>query len=444
MRRTLLLSLISIFFYEAFACHGRRRGCGTCEEETIVTQYSPMAGMQFFLAILIVIVMMILLQFKNYLDQMYVLCHTTAPVTFDSANGGPVTGPEQMSCDFETSCCWQNNKPPLDKLEWSTLEGTPDPEVFNRAFGTPNIPSGRFLAIASGATDSSDEAQFHSCSIACTEEPVRVSLRHWTTDGVKLQVCTREAFFDNPENAPLLNCQELPRTSSPGPTTVELSPGEFFDVVIVAYNFVSNLGAAAVDDVRVDFVPCTPTEEPGVVETPAEPVPPPAGGECEAFVCGFEGRMCAYQDLANSGLATTSWEIVQGRFRNPLTGLNNAPSGNYYVATYLLPNQRSVLRSTGDLAEERVIKFQYYKATQGIQLVVCCGPNSDICSFKTPIDVEVGDRVWKVGYVVCPAGPNQITFTAINNGANQGAVGLDDVGVYRMTGAPQDATETVC
>ncbi|KRY33150.1 hypothetical protein T01_9133 [Trichinella spiralis] len=406
----------------SFACHGRRRGCGGCEEETIVTQYSPMAEL--------------------FGPNVRAMPYDSS--TFDSANGGPVTGPEQMSCDFETSCCWQNNKPPLDKLEWSTLEGTPDPEVFNRAFGTPNIPSGRFLAIASGATDSSDEAQFHSCSIACTEEPVRVSLRHWTTDGVKLQVCTREAFFDNPENAPLLNCQELPRTSSPGPTTVELSPGEFFDVVIVAYNFVSNLGAAAVDDVRVDFVPCTPTEEPGVVETPAEPVPAPAGGECEAFVCGFEGRMCAYQDLANSGLATTSWEIVQGRFRNPLTGLNNAPSGSYYVATYLLPNQRSVLRSTGNLADERVIKFQYYKATQGIQLVVCCGPNSDICGFKTPIDVEVGDRVWKVGYVVCPAGPNQITFTAINNGANQGAVGLDDVGVYRMTGAPQDATETVC
>ncbi|KFD61632.1 hypothetical protein M514_06970 [Trichuris suis] len=375
---------------------------------------------------------------------------------FDSANGGPVTGPDQMRCDFESSCCWQNNKPPLDKLEWNVMEGSVDPQAFNRAFGTSSTPSGRFLGVVSAATDSSDEAQFHSCSIACTEEPVKVSLRHWTTDGVKLQVCTREAFFDNPENAPLLNCQELPRSSSPGPTTVELAPGEFFDVVIVAYNFVGQMGAAAIDDIQVDFVPCQVTSEPETTESvePESETPAAAGDECSKLVCDFEGNFCSYVNSGNgvsltngmvgSGTSSNNWETVQGRYRNPLTGLNNAASGTYYAATYLCPNKKAVLSAESELAEERVIRFNYYKATQGIQLIGCCGPNADVCTFKTPIDVEVGDRVWKVGNMVCPAGPNKVTFTAVNSGANQGAVGLDDIKVYKSTGDPASATEPVC
>ncbi|KHJ44744.1 hypothetical protein D918_04979 [Trichuris suis] len=437
------ISILSLLLSKGYGCHGGRRGCDVVQDDCAApATYLEGPGRH---PMIVAVSATVLIPISR---------GDLSPN--DYTNGGPVTGPDQMRCDFESSCCWQNNKPPLDKLEWNVMEGSVDPQAFNRAFGTSSTPSGRFLGVVSAATDSSDEAQFHSCSIACTEEPVKVSLRHWTTDGVKLQVCTREAFFDNPENAPLLNCQELPRSSSPGPTTVELAPGEFFDVVIVAYNFVGQMGAAAIDDIQVDFVPCQVTSEPETTESvePESETPAAAGDECSKLVCDFEGNFCSYVNSGNgvsltngmvgSGTSSNNWETVQGRYRNPLTGLNNAASGTYYAATYLCPNKKAVLSAESELAEERVIRFNYYKATQGIQLIGCCGPNADVCTFKTPIDVEVGDRVWKVGNMVCPAGPNKVTFTAVNSGANQGAVGLDDIKVYKSTGDPASATEPVC
>lgn len=100
---------------------------------------------------------------------------------------------------------------------------------------------------------------------------------------MQLQVCTREAFFNNPESNPLLHCVDVPKGQMPGPFVAELPPGEIFDVsrashsffliymciskllyhysllqvVIVARNFIDKRGdIALIDNIRVDYILC--------------------------------------------------------------------------------------------------------------------------------------------------------------------------------------------
>lgn len=55
--------------------------------------------------------------------------------------------------------------------------------------------------------------------------------RHWTTDGVQLQVCTKGDFFtsDNGTSA-LSGCQDMIQDGQPGPSTYSLSPGDVIKV----------------------------------------------------------------------------------------------------------------------------------------------------------------------------------------------------------------------
>ena len=54
--------------------------------------------------------------------------------------------------------------------------------------------------------------------------------RHWQTPNVLLQVCTRASFFNDPVEAPLLNCREVKPENTPGPTTVTLPASRLVDV----------------------------------------------------------------------------------------------------------------------------------------------------------------------------------------------------------------------
>ena len=93
--------------------------------------------------------------------------------------GGPVDSAEKLSCNMEQpgKCCWENVAAPLDQLQWAQASGSVTPAVFDPKFRQPSRrPAGSYLLVV-GSTAASDEAQFSSCSIPCTQGNITVTLR---------------------------------------------------------------------------------------------------------------------------------------------------------------------------------------------------------------------------------------------------------------------------
>lgn len=58
---------------------------------------------------------------------------------------------------------------------------------------------------------------------------------HWKTKEVDLKVCTQDSFVDTgeaEEESLLLNCVDVPADAAGKPVTIELPPGNEFDVSI--------------------------------------------------------------------------------------------------------------------------------------------------------------------------------------------------------------------
>ena len=55
----------------------------------------------------------------------------------------------------------------------------------------------------------------------------------------------------------LSDCQLVPAAEQSGPSLMTLPPGEDFEVVVVASNFIDEkVDVAIIDNLSVDFVPC--------------------------------------------------------------------------------------------------------------------------------------------------------------------------------------------
>uniref|UniRef100_A0A914W839 MAM domain-containing protein n=1 Tax=Plectus sambesii TaxID=2011161 RepID=A0A914W839_9BILA len=416
------------------------------------------------------------------------------PTGYNSEGGGPVNSGTGLTCDFDRrKCCWANVAVPEDQLDWQMGSGRVDGAKIQRHFGpfrggnkTAQLPTGNFLIASARSAGPSDEAQFASCSIACSSGPITVKARHWQSENVLLQVCERESFPTSADFNPLLNCQEFPHSTSPGPTTVVLPKASLVDIVFVASNFVSEDGdVAIIDDIEVTYsndgeecadslssstVGAVETAEPVEPEEPtstpavaaaapisAEPVrqpQPPSGSvgtdDCHKTKCDFEnGNTCNYKDAHQSESirgVTSGFQVVKGQFMNRVTGVREgAGQGDYYIATFLFPREMAGIEAdVGELPVSRTVRFQFYEGTHGVQLKGCCG-SIESCPFSSDKDVSVTDRSWKTASFSCPQGTRKILFVCENTRTNQGACGLDDITVLKSDGGLTDlSAEVAC
>jgi len=190
-------------------------------------------------------------QTKKYDNQLY-----------QGLSGGPVASGDDLECNFRGFCCWDNVASPVDQFDWTWATGKPDPNKLMANFGTLMTPNYRFLMAARTKTSATVEAMFISCSITCTTRPIKIKFKHWTTQGVQLQVCSSETFFNENNKIILINCKDVNRVVSPGPSTITIPPGEFLDIVFVASNFQSAQGGVAIiDDIEVEVTPCADRQQ---------------------------------------------------------------------------------------------------------------------------------------------------------------------------------------
>jgi hypothetical protein len=358
---------------------------------------------------------------------------TTAPY---SGNGdSPVDTGDQLNCDFESGgCCWSNANPPTDQLDWVTVSGPSEPAKVKSSFGTDTAPTPTALGVGSetSASDgSAQQAQLYSCPIACSEGSITVSLKHWQSKDVTIQVCEEQ----DPAGPPS-NCKSLPTTSG-NADSVSLPGGQNVRLVIVANGFTTKTGSVAIiDDINVQFSQCVTTTTSTTTEatttttvTQASTVAPAV---CKSLTCNFEqANLCSY---TNSG-GSKQWAAVTAPFQNRLTGINAAAEGKYMNAVYLNPGDTAVMSTNVNFPAGYIVQFQGYRATEGVDLMACCDTVSN-CPYSTTSSVQVSDyRSWKQATVTCPQGTSKVLFQAKNSGTNFGAAGLDNIQVVSQVGS---------
>jgi len=362
---------------------------------------------------------------------------TTSP--YNSGGDHPVETGDELNCNSESGgCCWSNASPPADQLDFVTVSGPPEPKKLQSSFGTNTGPTGTALGVGSetSASDgSAQQAQLYSCPITCAEGDITVTLKHWQSKDVTLQVCTEQ----DPAGPPA-NCQPLPATSG-NADSVKLPGGENVRVVIVANGFTAKGGSVAmVDDITVTSTKCVTTTTSTTTTTVVTTAAPPAAttlapAVCKALACNFEqGNTCSYTNAAAAG-GTKQWAATTAPFQNALTGIKTAAEGTKMAAVYLNPGDSAAMSTSVNFPAGYIVQFQGYRATEGVDLLACCDSASN-CPYSTTNKVQVSDyRQWKQATVTCPAGTQQVLFLAKNTGQNYGAVGLDNIQVISTVGS---------
>jgi len=343
------------------------------------------------------------------------------PTPYTSSGDLVTQNCNDLSCTFDSGCCWSNANPPTDQLDWVTVSGQPEPAKMQSSFGSQTMPTGnKWLgdATETGNEGSPQTAQLYSCLIQCTGS-VTVNLNQWHTRDITMQVCQEDTLNGPPENCqPLLNNGQADSATLPGGSQKRL--------VIVANGFTLPGGSVAmIDNVKVTCSPCNSVTQ------------PPAGNPCGKITCNFEGgNPCSYTNARGGDGGTKSWEVVQSPYKNPLTGIPTAAEGNSFAGSYLAPHDTAVLTTDISYPQNYIVKFFGYRATEGIDLLACCG-GANSCPYSTTNQVQISDfRSWKPATITCPQGTNKVLFVARNTGKNVGAVGLDNIQLLVPSGQP--------
>uniref|UniRef100_A0A915JVX7 Uncharacterized protein n=1 Tax=Romanomermis culicivorax TaxID=13658 RepID=A0A915JVX7_ROMCU len=95
-----------------------------------------------------------------------------------------------------------------------------------------------------------------------------------------------------------------------------------------------------------------------------------------------------------------------------------------FAASYLKPGEKSSMEVSSDLFadSDKQVKFQEYKATEGITTKACCD-SIDNCPYETGSLVRKEDfRQW---------------YQGDNRNSNEGGVGIDNIQVFDASGAQQ-------
>jgi len=231
---------------------------------------------------------------------------------------------------------------------------------------------------------------------------------------------------------------------------VTVPKGQNVRVVIQAVGFTAPGGTAAMaDDIEVQCDPCSSTTQSTAPTSPGA-TPGPAGQPpCKAIVCNFEqGNPCSYQPASGGGTATDPWGAHDAPYQNRLTGIpKGSGDGNKFGACYLKKKgEKATLQSQAAFDKEYVVRYQYYKATEGLDFKACCNDEAS-CPKEDPGQVQTADyRAWKTESISCPAGTKSVIFICENKkGESEGACGIDNIQLLQSTGGdPHDASQSAC
>lgn len=357
----------------------------------------------------------------------------------------------QLSCNLDASqsCCWTNNQPPADQLNWVVGSGQGEPQKLQNSFGTQTSPSGNYFITASetAGTDS-QTAQLYSCPINCANNDITVKLKHWQSQGTKIQVCSEK----DPAGPPA-NCQDLPAVSGQA-DTVTIPKDQNVRIVIQAKGFTAPDGTVAmVDDIEVQCDPCasTTTTSPTAGPTPtAGPSPAPAGKPpCKDVTCDFEsGSTCSYTPASGGGSASENWGVKKAPYQNRLTGIPKPASdgGTQFAGAYTKKkSEKTTLATNANFDSDYIVRYEYYKATEGVTFRACCNDESNCPKDSTP-QVQTADyRAWKQETITCPAGTKSVLFVCENkDGVSEGACGLDNIQLAQAGGGDPLSAPSAC
>jgi hypothetical protein len=389
------------------------------------------------------------------------------PMLYEGQSGGPVKGGDDLECKSGQVCCWSNSdKSSSTTMKWQSAKGATDPSKMQSSFNTQKAPDDNYLvAYSDKARGPNERALFESCSIACAEGNVEITFRYWATAGVQLQVCNRDAFFGDTDT--LSNCRPIQTNGKQTGTAKATVPGGQLQTLdLVASSFTNDQGSVVIiDRINVSFKPCsvgantqkpqtkapkanTPAPSAAAATTTASTSNDDPSTNCPALQCSFDQDfMCGFREYqvsrANAVNPTKGFAVRHGRFENLLTGVAEPRDQGAYAAAYLFPDDSASLQ-TSDLkiSSPRILRFNGYVAAQGLRLKICLD-NDNNCPLITSSDVKVTDRKrWKTYNVVLPKGTNRVYIIAENTGTNQGAVGIDNVELFRpLTSGPVDAEQ---
>lgn len=70
------------------------------------------------------------------------------------------------------------------------------------------------------------------------------------------------------------------------------------------------------------------------------------------------------------------------------------------------------MQTNANFDKDYVVRFNYYKATEGVNLKACCDDESN-CPYGATPSVQTSDyRSWKTASIMCKAGTKKVSFHA--------------------------------
>jgi len=150
--------------------------------------------------------------------------------------------------------------------------------------------------------------------------------------------------------------------------------------------------------------------------------------------------------------SVTKFENHEGSTGNPVTGIHEPdPHGGkekYLVANLDETNRFAAIKfPTAPTAEERVLVFDYYKATEGIDARVCFNEIPDGCRYEQKDEnIQVADRTWQTTKPI-PIPPNtKVIYVATQNKEvdgdyHPGVFGIDNIQYLNPNLPPPSGSE---
>jgi len=273
----------------------------------------------------------------------------------------------------------------------------------------------------------------------CAGGQTTVKVKHWQSKGMTIQVCQIHDLADKPTN-----CQTLPSTSG-NSDSVSIPADPNARIVIIATGFTEATGSVAmIDDISVQ---CDKCQQSTTTSAPATPGATPASTAspslppCKDITCNFEqGNPCSYSPASGGGTANQNWGVQQAPYQNRLTGIPKPGEGQKFAACYLKrKKEKSSLQTNAAFDKDYVVRFNYYKATEGVNLKACCDDESN-CPYGATPAVQTSDyRQWKTASMTCKGGTKKVLFVCEDQtDQSEGACGVDNIQLLQSTGGNAD------
>jgi len=149
---------------------------------------------------------------------------------------------------------------------------------------------------------------------------------------------------------------------------------------------------------------------------------------CKNLNCmASTGSPCLY-NLGGSG--QNSWGKVQ-TLGNPDTGVIHDENNGQFLGTTVSgsPQQVSMSSHPVHITKPRILKFQYYEATDNFNLKACVNTITN-CPFQSNLNVVPNDRAWRNGQMALPPGTHKVFFVANQAGNRLGSAAVKNIQLY--------------